>query len=197
MYFVGAYITSEYFATAISLMRFLLEPDGVRRAHITIRGPYSKIGPRLRKYEGIDLPPCTLSGVGRFMSQTQRTVFIAADVDGLHNIAWKPDYPESMPHITVYDGDSAFISNAAIQSLSGLKRGLSVNLSPTILLEKKEKPGGELPFKFTKIMNMYLDITGHNLRIMNYRDLHIKYRLEDFEIVAKSVVNRINSIGVE
>lgn len=109
--FYGLYVADPRLAAAFDLIRFLAEPNFVRRAHITVRGPYSErlpleaeVGWEGKRYR------INFSGPGSFFSLTQNTVFIRCDIPGIESIWNKPDYAsEITPHLTLYDGrDSGF-----------------------------------------------------------------------------------------
>jgi hypothetical protein len=109
--FYGLYVGDEKLAAAFDLIRFFGEPNFVRRAHITVRGPYTERLPLEieRNWRGKHYQ-IHFSGPGSFFSVVQNTVFIKCDIPGIETVWNKPDYGGGItPHLTLYDGrDSGF-----------------------------------------------------------------------------------------
>ena len=84
-----------------------------KKAHITIRGPYSSrisartiedIQNRLQSGDKI-----RIVGISRFSSSLEDVVYLAVDGEGLRKVWWKPDFPIKdfgfNPHITLFRGE--------------------------------------------------------------------------------------------
>lgn len=106
--FYGVYLESQAISTVLELIRFLGEPDGIRFPHITLRGPYKTKMRRMtlakingdRQYNWM----IEMNEPVTFFSESQSTVAISVDLLSLHGLVYKPDFPGSVPHITLYDG---------------------------------------------------------------------------------------------
>lgn len=113
--FYGVYLADSNIATVLDLIRFLGEPDSLRFSHITLRGPYKNPMKRER-FEAINSRAdfdwrIELLRPTQFFSPSQCTVVIEVNLGSLLPIFYKPDFPDGIPHITIYDGvDSEFAS---------------------------------------------------------------------------------------
>jgi hypothetical protein len=107
-HFYGIYLKHEAVATVLDLIRFVGEPDAIRLSHVTLRGPYkSNISKRMLCKINNDPTlewMVTLVGPRTFFSDRQSTVVVEVDLGSLSRLVYKPDYPDSLPHITLYDG---------------------------------------------------------------------------------------------
>jgi hypothetical protein len=74
MIFYGVQIADRQLSALFELLRFVVEPDAVRRAHITVRGPYQdEID--ISRFAAMRLGPIRIGGVGNFFPDGQSTVF--------------------------------------------------------------------------------------------------------------------------
>lgn len=114
--FYGVYLETEDVSAVLDIVRFLGEPEGIRTSHITMRGPYSKpvrratldrMNHNFRNERKIELmQPRTFFGLN------QSSVVIEVNLLSLNRLVYKPDFPQSTPHITLYDGkDREFAEN--------------------------------------------------------------------------------------
>jgi len=106
--FYGIYLKREEVSTALDLIRFLGEPGSIRYSHITLRGPYRRELSRARLH-AINTNPSyqwtiALTEPVAFFEGVQSTVAIAVDLMSLRELLYKPDFPDGVPHITLYDG---------------------------------------------------------------------------------------------
>jgi hypothetical protein len=111
--FYGVYLKSEAISTVLDLVRFLGEPNAIRLSHITLRGPYaSKMrATALTKFNNDPRYDWSIEMIEpiTFLSPKQSTVAISVDLLSLNGLLRKPDFPDGVPHITLYDGrDRAF-----------------------------------------------------------------------------------------
>ena len=106
-YFVA--LLPEPFHTIFTRLRALGDPatadDGGRLpAHITVRGPL----PGRPALSVIPFPvaiPVTLDAWDRWDSDPERsTIVLRLVAPGLRPYWFKPDYPDGVPHLTLYDG---------------------------------------------------------------------------------------------
>jgi hypothetical protein len=117
--FYGLYVADERLAAAFDLIRFLGEPNFVRRAHITVRGPYSQKLPTIvegswrgKRYGIYFREP------GAFFSGAQRTVFLKCEIPGIEEIWDKPDYTGQItPHLTLYDGKDGYFGSRLLDTM--------------------------------------------------------------------------------
>ncbi len=76
--------------------------------HLTLRGPYTEAVPdgdileRARRTMAGDV--LRIYGAGRFSNPTGEVVFVRVDSPHLREVSWKPSFPGSEPHISIYRG---------------------------------------------------------------------------------------------
>lgn len=105
--FYGVYLESTAISTILDLVRFLGEPDSIRFAHITLRGPYASGLDRnhLRQLnDAVEDRTILMLKADAFLSDWQSTAVISVDLRALSSLIHKPDFPDGVPHITLYDG---------------------------------------------------------------------------------------------
>lgn len=105
--FYGIYPGNRSLRAFLTLLRFIVEPSAIRVAHVTLRGPYPSRIPRhtLRHLQEGQSRVVTLDGpTNLFQTSNQNTVGIKVNLGPLRTLWHKPDYPDGVAHITMYDG---------------------------------------------------------------------------------------------
>ncbi len=121
------YINDNVVGPCFELIRRVCEPGSRSKPHITIRYPIDILeGNDLERYRNLVVPSIEVVGPEAFyMSgitpKTPQTVFVKCASDLLETLSYKPDFPDSVFHITLYDGNS----NAFAQKLLALLREFS------------------------------------------------------------------------
>jgi hypothetical protein len=109
-HFYVIFIPRSNLSVCLDTIRFLCEPTAKWRSHITVRGPY---------WREIDTAPfdellqgnlITISGVNRFQSEYQQTVYFQCLGTSLARVWDKKDFGYN-PHLTIYDGGSVNIAD--------------------------------------------------------------------------------------
>src|SRR3954463_13392256 len=102
-WFYGLYLNDERLEAAFELIRFVGEPDYLRRPHMTVRGPYERRQDAL--LEKLDYSPnfVFVRDLAAFFSEKQNTVLLECELPDRNRVWRKPDFPEGKPHITLYD----------------------------------------------------------------------------------------------
>lgn len=102
-YFAFLYVDDVVISKLLTSAIVILNPRTKWPAHVTVAGPFESLRnvPRKREYYRHAL----ITGVGRFRSETQNTVYLRVGTHDLRKISSKPDYDYN-PHITLYDGDN-------------------------------------------------------------------------------------------
>lgn len=119
------YLDDEVAGPTLELMRRVAQPRSRSRPHITVR--YSSRGEDklrdkdLRMYDEASVEILHLQGIGRFPSLVEaerlladpaqrnpkQTVFLLCESLDLESLVYKPKYPDSVFHITLYDGPAS------------------------------------------------------------------------------------------
>jgi len=97
--------------TGIELIRKISEPRSKSKPHITIRYVDVLSTNDLSPYENKAVSKIELIGAGSFgittdLHQKNSTVFIECEAEELEDLVHKPHFPDSVFHITLYDGNS-------------------------------------------------------------------------------------------
>ena len=153
-FFYGVHIQEPELASALSLIRFLGEPDFFRPTHITIRGPYTrKIDETIEDIEkkfGAKKRFVELVGIGTFFEGNQNTVFLTCVIPDVEEIWKKPDYQGVKPHLTLYDGKSRHFAYKLKAALEKFSWHIKAEVSNLRRIESKQKP--------TEYLDIYFEV---------------------------------------
>ena len=182
------YINEDIVAPSLGLIRKLCDPDSRSKPHVTIQGPMKRERLVNERCNSNETPKLELVEPGLFTSsgktvQPQSTVFIHCD---LHEqwMQYKPDYPTSLPHITLYDGDSIDFADRLMDVLSKYRWHLHVELPTNTTLKRidinrrKRRKSSHPQVYGPKIRAIFRRLTGSELRYDKIITLSIGQRLE-------------------
>ena len=135
------YLSDEIVAPSLELVRRICEPNARAKPHVTMRGPLRGRADSPERWESKQITRITLIEAGQFLSaddvrSLQNTVFMKCD---LHEQAWlhyTPDYPTSLPHVTLYDGTSRDFANRLWSLLRHYPWHLDIELAAPATLRK-------------------------------------------------------------
>jgi hypothetical protein len=140
-YTYGVYLKDNHLAMGLDLIRFFMEPDAVRSSHITLRGPYQKshsLGfAKQADLEQISDWSIALAEPDVFFSKKQNTVFIRVDLKQLKCLWKKPDYPDGIPHITLYDGADRETAKSLFEIVSRHRWDFMADVSQLRTIDQK------------------------------------------------------------
>lgn len=147
-YFYGVYINDKKVAGALEAIRFLMQPDAVRFAHVTVRGPYQRrlsnayvkddLTPQVRNWELLLVQP------GCFFGDGQNTVYLNVELGQLRQLWHKPHYPRGVAHLTLYDGNDRKAAKALYQVIARHHWNLRVDVSGLRIIDEKHAVEGTL-----------------------------------------------------
>lgn len=171
--FYGVYLRDSRLATALDLVRFLSEPDDIRFSHITLRGPLSrKLADNWLELQN-ENPKfdwrIKLVRPGRFMSDSQATVFISVDLGTLSPLWHKPDFPDGLPHITLYDGKSQDFATKLRNVLAKYEFESWVDVTKLRTIQRKHKVDEVFHASFEPFYEMFMKCVGDPARIPKIR----------------------------
>lgn len=157
-WFYGVYLTDERLEAALELIRFLGEPDYLRRPHITIRGPYERKQDAL--LERLSYTPgfVLIKDLSVFFDANQNTVLLECGLPEKERVWRKPDFPDGKPHITIYDGKSRHLALSFRLSLKSCKWHFYAPIGELKLIEKKVDPDASLPTMFENVSTIYSQV---------------------------------------
>jgi hypothetical protein len=184
--FYGLYVEDERLAAALDLMRFLAEPKFVRRAHITVRGPYDQRQDHLRG----NLKKYTIAflDIDSFIkvNSKQNTVFLKCEIPTIEEVWHKPDYTGAIrPHVTIYDG----LDRSQAYAFLHCCQRYSWNFLTTsgAIVEIKPKSQAAAIEEFDVHQNVYDEILGRRIDYRSIQEKHWRERLPYFEEVARFI----------
>jgi hypothetical protein len=160
-YFYGVYISDATVASLFTLLRFLAEPDFLRLAHITLRGPY-KTPIDMETKRKIDGLLCTISieAPGRFWEDGQNTVFIKCAIGKKHEVWYKPDYPNGFPHLTIYDGKNRSFAEEVYARIVNFQWHFCVKVGNLERIQKKQSLDGNFFYMFDNTYSLFQELFG-------------------------------------
>ncbi len=124
---------------ALELLRRICQPHSRSLPHITVRYSKTKIpdfGENL--YEEVQVDHLYVSGPGTFNPITTEdvengfsTVFIKCESDQLERLSYKPDFPDSVFHLTVYDGKPSVLAADVYRVMEKFSWDFYVRMPPS------------------------------------------------------------------
>lgn len=156
MFFVAIRFSDEKIARLFDLARLILQPDFARPSHITLRGPYETKSNISDSIIGKDVGQIVVRKSGKFFIDSQNTVFLEIGISGVADFWYKPNYPDGVPHLTLYDGKDRQFAWVIFRTLSMHKWNLSLNSSPMHVLDSKRPLETDLLFQFEKYRDTFI-----------------------------------------
>lgn len=143
MFFVAVEFSDQKLARAFELLRIVLEPDAARRAHVTLRGPYEHKKNINKSVFNRDVGRMTVRPPKHFFSditrkRVQNTVYLEIEILHIDEFWHKPDYPDGIPHLTIYDGPDRNFAWTVFNMLKRHQWRFAANSSPLKILERKQ-----------------------------------------------------------
>jgi hypothetical protein len=183
-YFFGLYVSDDWCASRLDLIRYICDPQIDDRSHVTLRGPYKrnrldgrKIWARSRfRYVVCDR-------IGAFSGPGQQTVYFRVLLPRSEDLMWKPDYPDGVAHLTLYDGDNRQFANAVRTVLDSIfDIGFKVRVGEIALLDDEPKP-----LSSDLLLQGVCEDLGIDLISFGSADLPMSRRLAAVELVGQSL----------
>lgn len=185
--FYGVYLNNTAISTVLDIIRFLGEPDAIRFSHITLRGPYADSGLAKARLQEINDryqrgQRVTMIEPANFFSERQFTVVVAVDLQDLKDLFYKPDFPDGIPHLTLYDGNSRGFAEAVFAIARKYVWGFSTGVGPLRAIESKRHLDREfLPF-FTSFCSLFQKLIGDPATINAVRSFSADHRLDLIQV---------------
>jgi hypothetical protein len=138
---------------------YLADPSEKNRAHVTVRGPYSQKRGAPAVTKSVDGSEVVVTGVDAFLEPGQNTVFFALSAPELGTIWHKPDFPNSKPHLTIYDGKSREFAVQLRSRLQQVNPRFRFRATPLEVLVTK-KGQGSLDLRAAFDQDLVRSVTG-------------------------------------
>ena len=138
-------LEDEWLAPRIAVARQVCQPGHRLRPHITVRYPAmgKTEGPAASIYSASNIARLTVVGPGRFgptptdsdLTNDPSVVFLHCESLELERLTYKPDFPDSVFHLTLYEGADTRVADSVLNSISNLEWGWDIMLPNSIRLE--------------------------------------------------------------
>ena len=128
------YIADDIVGLCLQLIRSICNPKSSSRPHITVRYPIDRLQDNdLTEYQDVSIDEIDIVEPGAFSLEDTKsaknyTVFVKCNSDILEELSYKPIYPDSFFHITLYDGQSFEFAKQLLGVLRRFAWGFTVPL---------------------------------------------------------------------
>lgn len=189
------YVPDGLIAGCIDALRLLANPTEKHRAHITVRGPYSRrrndFGANSRLIEGSQI---NILGAGNFFEFGQNTVFLQCGSPKLQDVWDKPDYGFN-PHITLYDGPSREFANRLWDVVSRRSYGVSFVAGPLTQLVSSRRNQGAMNLHASLDSRLLKETTGLDLDGVTIDSLAWDLRLQAIDKLCEYLSTMESGLG--
>jgi adenine-specific DNA-methyltransferase len=128
------YVHDNALGPAFELLRRTCQPASRSTSHITLRAPIRALRDNdLGLYEATVVDHIHIVGPDSFGDvSTARTpvVFLRCESPLLESLSYKPDYPDSVFHLTVYDGGSRQFARRVLSVLREFRWSFDISMPP-------------------------------------------------------------------
>ncbi len=178
MFFFGVSIKENRIRKMFDLARFVLQPDFYRPSHITLRGPY-QTKPSNKKWIGSEIGNIIINRPNHFFGEGQSTVYLSCTNIFFQDFWHKPDYPEGVPHLTIYDGSDRKLAWQVIDVLRRFEWNLEVEVTKIGILDKKKDfEHSFITYLDDEVDRLFNNVSGHSFDHKRIRQWHIGQRVE-------------------
>ena len=186
MIFYGVYIRDPDLAFLFDALRFIAQPDALRKAHITVRGPYER-RINIDHFNKKSLGDLCIERPGNFFLNRQNTVFLYCEIVGIWDVWNKPDFQGGIVHLTVYDGNDEKTARQIFEALS--RFDWKIWTKPTKLMELEKKVINNeviniLEPDFSKSLNRMM---GEPIDLSSLRRAGLPERMKYINYLAKRI----------
>ena len=195
-YFALFLDNSNYVEKSLTLIRFICNPESKTPPHITIR-TYDAQNNKLEYTRDTEITHLEIIEAGNFNIEKNTppyVVYIKCESDELEEVKYKPDYPFSRLHITLYEGDDLRFSKKLYQLLESFKWNFTLYFqNKRGLIENKigaKKHNSDFVKKIELLFNEILDI---NINEFYQSCEDVNYRLELISKVLTSLNDFLKS----
>lgn len=193
-YFYVVYFLDTTVQALLDAIRLLSNPQEKGRAHITVRGPYSRQQRFSKLGELLQGTEVLADGLGAFFEGSQNTVYIRCNSESIRKVWKKSDYGYT-PHIALYDGDSReFAEQLLVKLQPALGRQFQIKadgLSP--MLSQQGQRSCDLLGAFDS--RLVSRILGRELEADNLKELSTSTRLDYIGVLAQNLGQYVRRNG--
>lgn len=130
-------------SACLEVIRRVLQPEGRSLPHITLRYSSKPMKPSaLSLYEDLAPSGFVLDQVSTFDARQDgsgiETLILLCDFETLEHVSYRPDFPQSVFHLSLYVGDKSILAETLLRMIKGLPWGLLVNAPVKRFVSSKE-----------------------------------------------------------
>jgi hypothetical protein len=196
------YLNDDIVGPCLELIRKISDPTSTSKPHITVRYVGKLENSNLQIYNkfitDIDFIKPGCFGLGDDSSQHNKTVFIKCASDALETLSHKPHFPDSVFHITLYDGTSNSFALKLLDIVSkynwnfNLKLPLDTKLSKISIKSKNIRKRSSSHIYSDNLIELFKIITGFNLNYEYVISLSDDDRLDIVQTICNYLHSKID-----
>ncbi len=192
MHFYGVKIADDHLAFLFDAARFVVQPDALRKTHITVRGPYNN-RINLSKLNKKPLGDLGILQPANFLLINQNTVFLKCEVVGIRDVWHKPDFQDGVVHLTIYDGKNHEHAKEIYDCLNSYKWNIWTKPTNLHLLEKKIINSTTLLFKAPRFVYEFNNLINPDFDIEHIQHMDFKTRKKIFNTILNLIIQRYST----
>jgi len=187
MFFFGVTIENDQIARLFDLASMVLDPANTRATHITLRGPYDRKPRQDLNWRKANVGTATLSKPENFFEYGQSTVYLRCEIPFITDIWHKPDYPNGVPHLTIYDGGDRVFAWQIFQTLQRHEWKLELLLSKMKIIDTKEVLETNYIKNSESIDKSLSEVSSEQYSMENLKNLHQGQRIFLLDKICKRI----------
>lgn len=162
--------TNGYIEKCLTLIRFICNPNSKSLPHITMR-VFRENGLGIERIEKVEATHLNLFEVGSFNIESQTPpyiVFIRCESEDLEAQEYKPDFPQSFLHITLYKGNDLEFAKKVHRTLSDMQWNIKLVFNPPKGLVQQNIGETILDeFFYLNVENIFKEILGRTVDVFS------------------------------
>jgi adenine-specific DNA-methyltransferase len=196
------YISDDVVGPHLQLLRNICDPKSKSKPHVTVRYAENLAIPLqhlTRWVDHIDVIEPGAFGVDDEWSQLNRTVYLRCESDQLTDLEHKPDYPNSVFHVTLYDGHSLDFARSLLKVIRSFEWRFRVPLPPSTTLSTIQVKGkralrtGRRPPFPPEARKLFEELTSRPMTRRLVENLNDAQRLDLAEAICTNLHDAIGS----
>lgn len=187
---------------ALELIRKVSEPKSKSKPHITIRyvdvlSDNNLVDYDIKEVSKVEILEPGTFGILNDTHQSNKTVFLECEAEELEDLVHKPHFPDSVFHITLYDGDSAYYAEKLFKSVTSIDWSFELCFQEPVPISKieikKRRGKNNSTFRLEDIVYsedltvLFYKLTGEHLSYLLLQNLNHNERLAYIEIIVNHI----------
>lgn len=190
-YYALFFSNEGYVEKCISLIRAISKPQSSSLPHITVR-IVKETKSNLDYINNVSVSYLDIVEPGNFGLESKSStfvVFLRCESDELEEIEYKPNFPFSRLHVTLYEGDNLSYAKDLLSLLSGYKWHFRLSFDSPLKLVKSKIGSKHAMISKDAIAKLYREVTGFGISESSFGDMDEKSRLQ----FVKCILDRLQA----